>query len=64
MRVTTTIFTLEFPRQLVEARGIVSLQEFVAGAGNETEFGLRSFLSLYSGQNKIDLLGSSADDGA
>jgi len=63
MRVTTTIFTVEFPRQLFEARGTASLHEFVAGAGTETEFGLRSFLSLYSGQDRIDRMDSSTNEG-
>jgi hypothetical protein len=64
MRVTTTIFMLEFPRQVHEARGMAFLQENAPGAEIEDEIELRSFVSLYSGQNRIEHGDSSANEGA
>jgi hypothetical protein len=64
MRVTTTIFTVEFPIHLFKATETASLQELSARPDTETAIELRSFLSLYSGRNRMDRLDSSLDEGA
>jgi len=64
MRVTTTIFMLEFPRKALDARGTAFLWEYMPATDIEAESGSRSFISLYSGQNRIDHLDSSANEGA
>lgn len=52
MRVTTTVFMMNLPYPGVEARESASVQAYVPVANNEIES--RQFVSLYSGQNRIE----------
>jgi hypothetical protein len=60
MRVTTTIFIMETHLQESEAGGSAFTQEYVPSADPGSEFEFRSFVSLYSGQNRIGGMDSSA----
>jgi len=62
MRVTTTIFILDSHVEESEARGRAFTQRYVPSADPVSGFELRSFVSLYSGQNRIEGLDSSAHE--
>jgi hypothetical protein len=62
MRVTTTVFMLELPHRVAEARDEILMRDCVPGADIEAEIDLRSFVSLYSGQNRIDPMDSSVTE--